>query len=33
MTMIWVYAGPMPERIVVDAECATEAGNPWKRNQ
>jgi 2-keto-3-deoxy-L-rhamnonate aldolase RhmA/quercetin dioxygenase-like cupin family protein len=30
MAMIWVYAGPMPERIVVDAKCATEAGNPWK---
>ena len=30
MEMIWVYAGPMPERIVVDARCATEAGNPWK---
>ena len=30
MSMIWVYAGPMPERIVVDAKCATEAGNPWK---
>lgn len=30
MEMIWVYAGPMPERIVVDAACATEAGNPWK---
>ncbi len=30
MAMIWVYAGPMPERIVVDASCATEAGNPWK---
>ncbi len=30
MDMIWVYAGPMPERIVVDAACATKAGNPWK---
>ncbi|MBM3844672.1 MAG: cupin domain-containing protein [Verrucomicrobia bacterium] len=30
MDMIWVYAGPMPERIVVDSHCATEAGNPWK---
>lgn len=30
MDMIWVYAGPMPERIVVDAKCATDAGNPWK---
>ena len=33
MEMIWVYAGPMPERIVVDAACATEAGNPWKQDQ
>ena len=30
MDMIWVYAGPMPERIVVDAACATEEGNPWR---
>jgi len=30
MEMIWVYAGPMPERIVVAAACATEAGNPWR---
>ena len=30
MDMIWVYAGPMPERILVDASCATEAGDPWK---
>jgi len=30
MDMIWVYAGPMPERIVVDEACITEAGNPWK---
>ena len=30
MEMVWVYAGPMPERIVVDAACATEAGNPWR---
>ena len=29
MEMIWVYAGPMPERIVVDPRCATEDGNPW----
>jgi len=28
MDMIWVYAGPMPERIVVNAACATEKGNP-----
>ncbi|MFV2069822.1 MAG: aldolase/citrate lyase family protein [Pirellulales bacterium] len=29
MDMIWIYAGPLPERIVVDAACATEEGNPW----
>lgn len=30
MAMIWVYAGPRPERIVVDEACATTDGNPWK---
>ena len=30
MEMIWVYAGPRPERIVVDERCATVAGDPWK---
>ena len=30
MAMIWVYAGPMPERLVVDERCATVAGNPWR---
>jgi 2-keto-3-deoxy-L-rhamnonate aldolase RhmA/quercetin dioxygenase-like cupin family protein len=30
MAMIWVYAGPMPERLVVDERCATAAGNPWQ---
>jgi len=30
MAMIWVYAGPMPERIIVDECCATVEGNPWK---
>jgi 2-keto-3-deoxy-L-rhamnonate aldolase RhmA/quercetin dioxygenase-like cupin family protein len=30
MAMIWFYAGPVPERIVVDEACATEAGNPWR---
>jgi 2-keto-3-deoxy-L-rhamnonate aldolase RhmA/quercetin dioxygenase-like cupin family protein len=29
MAMIWIYAGPNPERIVVDERCATTAGNPW----
>lgn len=30
MEMLWVYAGPTPERIVVDERCATIEGNPWK---
>lgn len=30
MAMIWVYAGPTPERIVVDERCATVEGNPWR---
>ncbi len=30
MEMLWVYAGPKPERILVDEACATEKGNPWK---
>lgn len=30
MAMIWVYAGPMPERLVVDERCATQDGNPWR---
>lgn len=30
MAMLWVYAGPTPERIVVDERCATAEGNPWK---
>ncbi len=29
MAMLWVYAGPMPERIVVDERCCTAEGNPW----
>jgi quercetin dioxygenase-like cupin family protein len=29
MAMIWIYAGPRPERIVVEERCATSAGNPW----
>ena len=29
MAMLWVYAGPMPERIVVDERCCTEEGSPW----
>jgi 2-keto-3-deoxy-L-rhamnonate aldolase RhmA/quercetin dioxygenase-like cupin family protein len=32
MAMIWVYAGPSPERIVVDERCATVEGNPWEHN-
>jgi 2-keto-3-deoxy-L-rhamnonate aldolase RhmA/quercetin dioxygenase-like cupin family protein len=30
MEMLWVYAGPMPERIVVAERCATVEGDPWK---
>jgi 2-dehydro-3-deoxyglucarate aldolase/4-hydroxy-2-oxoheptanedioate aldolase len=30
MAMIWVYAGPDPQRIVVDEHNATEEGNPWR---
>jgi 2-keto-3-deoxy-L-rhamnonate aldolase RhmA/quercetin dioxygenase-like cupin family protein len=30
MEMLWVYAGPKPERIVVDERCATLEGNPWR---
>jgi len=30
MAMLWVYAGPTPERIVVDERCSTEAGSPWR---
>jgi 2-keto-3-deoxy-L-rhamnonate aldolase RhmA/quercetin dioxygenase-like cupin family protein len=30
MEMLWVYAGPMPERIIVQEQCATEAGDPWR---
>jgi quercetin dioxygenase-like cupin family protein len=31
MAMIWVYAGPTPERVVLDESCATIEGNPWRR--
>jgi quercetin dioxygenase-like cupin family protein len=30
MAMLWVYAGPLPERLVVDERCATTEGNPWR---
>jgi quercetin dioxygenase-like cupin family protein len=30
MAMLWVYAGPVPERIVVDERCATLEGDPWR---
>ena len=29
MAMIWVYAGPLPERIVVDERCAVEPAVAW----
>jgi len=30
MEMLWVYAGPQPERIVVEESCATTEGDPWR---
>ena len=30
MEMIWFYAGQLPERIVVDEQCATIDGDPWR---
>ncbi len=30
MEMLWVYAGPRPDRIVVAESCATVDGDPWK---
>ncbi len=30
MEMLWVYAGPQPQRIVVDERCATPEGDPWR---
>jgi quercetin dioxygenase-like cupin family protein len=30
MAMLWVYAGPTPERIVVHERCATVEDNPWR---
>jgi 2-keto-3-deoxy-L-rhamnonate aldolase RhmA/quercetin dioxygenase-like cupin family protein len=30
MAMLWVYGGPVPERLVVNERCATVEGNPWK---
>ena len=30
MEMLWVYAGPKPERIIVDERCGTVEGNPWQ---
>ncbi|MAE62250.1 MAG: hypothetical protein CMJ49_12955, partial [Planctomycetaceae bacterium] len=29
MSMLWAYAGPMPERLVVDGACADVAGVAW----
>lgn len=29
MAMIWVYAGPMPERIMVNERCGNEPGAAW----
>jgi quercetin dioxygenase-like cupin family protein len=30
MEMLWVYAGPVPERIIVAEACATPEGDPWR---
>jgi quercetin dioxygenase-like cupin family protein len=30
MAMLWVYAGPTPERLVVAEKNATVEGNPWR---
>jgi 2-keto-3-deoxy-L-rhamnonate aldolase RhmA/quercetin dioxygenase-like cupin family protein len=30
MVMLWVYAGPTPERIIVEERCATIEGDPWR---
>jgi quercetin dioxygenase-like cupin family protein len=30
MAMIWVYAGPVPERLVLDESNCTPGGAPWK---
>ena len=31
MAMIWVYAGPLPQRLIVDERCATVEGDPWQQ--
>ncbi len=33
MAMVWVYAGPLPERMVVNERCATVEGNPWQNGK
>lgn len=33
MAMIWVYAGPRPERLVVSERCATLEGSPWRNGE
>lgn len=33
MAMIWVYAGPLPERVIVEEHCATLEGDPWKEQE
>jgi len=30
MEMLWVYAGPRPDRIIVEERCATVEGDPWR---
>lgn len=33
MVMIWLYAGPLPERIVVDKSCGTTCREAWSNDQ
>lgn len=33
MDMIWVYAGPMPERIIVEESCGAESRDAWSSRQ
>jgi quercetin dioxygenase-like cupin family protein len=30
MAMLWVYAGPMPDRLLTHESCATQAGAAWR---
>jgi len=28
--ILWIYANPRPDRLLIDPRCATREGNPWK---